>query len=104
LEIPNFSLTISNERRKQPEVGTDVGKEFKKDPTQIWPYLCVIRVGGRSKFYESIPPKIYGNRGMIKSHIKETHMKALEKRLKKEQKEHMPEPYLPYDSCRSSTR
>jgi len=39
--------------------------------------IFVIRVGGRSKFYESIPPKIYGNRGMIKSHIKETHMKAL---------------------------
>jgi len=24
------------------DVGTEVGKGVKKNPTQIWPYLCVI--------------------------------------------------------------
>jgi len=33
-------------RKKQPEVGTEVGKEFKKDPTQIWPYLLFVLAGG----------------------------------------------------------
>jgi len=29
-------------KKGKTEVGTEVGEGVKKNPTQIWPYLCVI--------------------------------------------------------------
>ena len=42
LTYQTFFSTISMGKKGKTEVGTEVGQGVKKNPTQIWPYLCGI--------------------------------------------------------------